>query len=81
MVDQCRRFECEADPGRRDFKSGQYVTGLFAGDLSAAALGADLPDPLFLDQIPLVSAWRRAAHYHVAAPAFRPLALSTYRGS
>jgi 5-hydroxyisourate hydrolase len=61
------------------FQAGQYELVFFAGDYLRTT-GATLPDPLFLDQIPIRFGMAEARHYHV------PLLLSaygysTYRGS
>ena len=62
-----------------DFQNGSYELVFHAGDYLAAS-GQDLPDPKFLDEIPLRFGISEDKHYHV------PLLLSaysysTYRGS
>ena len=63
----------------KDFETGQYELVFFAGDY-LRGLGADLPDPLFLDQIPIRFGMAEAAHYHVPL-LLSPFGYSTYRGS
>ena len=62
-----------------DFAAGQYELVFFAGDYLRSA-GGTLPDPLFLDQIPVRFGMAEAAHYHVPL-LISPYAYSTYRGS
>ena len=62
-----------------EFETGQYELVFFAGDY-LRGLGADLPDPLFLDQIPIRFGMAEAAHYHVPL-LLSPFGYSTYRGS
>ena len=63
----------------KDFKAGVYELVFFAGDyLRATASG--LPDPLFLDQIPIRFGMSEAKHYHVPL-LISPYGYSTYRGS
>ena len=61
------------------FQPGQYELVFFAGDYLRAG-GAALPDPLFLDQIPIRFGMAEAAHYHVPL-LISPFGYSTYRGS
>ncbi|MCV0393995.1 MAG: hydroxyisourate hydrolase [Rhizobiaceae bacterium] len=61
------------------FQTGQYELVFFAGDYLKAG-GADLPDPLFLDQIPIRFGMAQQAHYHVPL-LLSPFGYSTYRGS
>ena len=61
------------------FSTGQYELVFFAGDY-LRGLGADLPDPLFLDQIPIRFGMAEATHYHVPL-LVSPFGYSTYRGS
>ena len=61
------------------FRTGQYELVFFAGDYLRSA-GGTLPDPLFLDQIPIRFGIAEAAHYHVPL-LISPYAYSTYRGS
>ena len=63
----------------RDFKTGQYELVFFAGDHLRSS-GAALPDPLFLDQIPIRFGMAENAHYHVPL-LISPYGYSTYRGS
>lgn len=63
-----------------DFAAGTYELIFFAGDYLRAS-GADLPDPLFLDQIPIRFGMADPeAHYHVPL-LLSPFGYSTYRGS
>ena len=61
------------------FVPGQYELVFFAGDYLRAS-GAKLPDPLFLDQIPIRFGMAEKAHYHVPL-LLSPYGYSTYRGS
>jgi 5-hydroxyisourate hydrolase len=61
------------------FETGQYELVFFAGDYLRAC-GADLPDPLFLDQIPIRFGMAETSHYHVPL-LISPFGYSTYRGS
>lgn len=61
------------------FKPGQYELVFFAGDYLRAS-GAALPDPPFLDQIPIRFGMAEHAHYHVPL-LVSPYGYSTYRGS
>jgi 5-hydroxyisourate hydrolase len=61
------------------FQAGQYELVFFAGDYLRAS-GAALPEPLFLDQIPIRFGVAEAAHYHVPL-LISPFGYSTYRGS
>lgn len=75
------------DDGRTDapilpeakFKPGVYELIFFAGDYLRGQ-GYDLPDPLFLDAIPIRFGMSEAAHYHVPL-LLSPYGYSTYRGS
>lgn len=62
-----------------DFRTGQYELVFFAGDYFRAG-GATLPDPLFLDQVPIRFGMAEEAHYHVPL-LISPFGYSTYRGS
>ena len=62
-----------------EFKTGQYELIFFAGDYLRAS-GAELPDPAFLDQIPIRFGMAEEAHYHVPL-LVSPYGYSTYRGS
>ncbi len=61
------------------FETGQYELVFLAGDYLRSA-GATLPDPLFLDQIPIRFGMAEARHYHVPL-LLSPYGYSTYRGS
>lgn len=62
------------------FKTGVYELRFHAGDYLKTC-GADLPDPLFLDVIPIRFGIADAgAHYHVPL-LLSPFGYSTYRGS
>ena len=63
----------------KSFETGQYELVFFAGDYLRTA-GAALPDPLFLDQIPIRFGMAEARHYHVPL-LLSPYGYSTYRGS
>ena len=62
-----------------DFKLGQYELIFFAGDYLRAA-GVALPDPAFLDQVPIRFGMAENTHYHVPL-LISPYGYSTYRGS
>ena len=61
------------------FQTGQYELIFFAGDYLRTT-GAVLPDPLFLDRIPIRFGMAEARHYHVPL-LLSPYGYSTYRGS
>ncbi|HTV67353.1 MAG TPA: hydroxyisourate hydrolase [Rhizobiaceae bacterium] len=61
------------------FKTGQYELVFFAGDYLRGK-NKKLPDPLFLDQIPIRFGMADASHYHVPL-LISPFGYSTYRGS
>ena len=61
------------------FETGQYELVFFVGDY-LRGIGASLPDPLFLDQIPIRFGMAEEAHYHVPL-LVTPYSYSTYRGS
>ena len=61
------------------FQTGQYELVFFAGDYLRAS-GAALPDPLFLDQVPIRFGMAEETHYHVPL-LISPFGYSTYRGS
>lgn len=61
------------------FETGQYELVFFAGDYLRAS-GAPLPEPLFLDQIPIRFGMAENTHYHVPL-LISPFGYSTYRGS
>ncbi len=62
-----------------DFRTGQYELIFFAGDYLRAS-GVELPDPAFLDQVPIRFGMAEEAHYHVPL-LVSPYGYSTYRGS
>lgn len=61
------------------FETGTYELVFFAGDYLRAQ-GSGLPEPLFLDQVPIRFGMADAAHYHVPL-LLSPFGYSTYRGS
>jgi 5-hydroxyisourate hydrolase len=62
------------------FKAGQYELRFFAGDY-LRSLGSKLPEPLFLDVIPICFGIADASqHFHVPL-LLSPFGYSTYRGS
>jgi len=61
------------------FKPGSYELVFFAGDYLREEHG-DLPDPLFLDEVPIRFGMAEEAHYHVPL-LLSPYGYSTYRGS
>lgn len=61
------------------FRTGIYELIFFAGDYFRR-LGLDLPDPMFLDQVPIRFGMAEPAHYHVPL-LLSPYGYSTYRGS
>jgi 5-hydroxyisourate hydrolase len=63
----------------KEFRPGTYELVFFAGDYLRAQ-GAALPEPLFLDQIPIRFGMAEEAHYHVPL-LLSPFGYSTYRGS
>lgn len=63
----------------KEFKTGQYELVFFAGDYLRAS-GVDLPEPAFLDQVPLRFGMAEETHYHVPL-LVSPYGYSTYRGS
>ena len=62
-----------------EFKTGQYEL-VFAAGAYFRALGIELPDPLFLDEVPIRFGMAEQAHYHVPL-LISPYGYSTYRGS
>jgi len=62
-----------------EFETGHYELVFFAGDYLRQQ-GAKLPDPLFLDQIPIRFGMAEQTHYHVPL-LLSPYGYSTYRGS
>jgi 5-hydroxyisourate hydrolase len=61
------------------FANGQYEITFHVGDYFRRT-GAKLPDPPFLDVVPLRFGVSENAHYHVPL-LVSPFAYSTYRGS
>lgn len=61
------------------FATGEYELVFFAGDYLRAQ-GVTLPQPAFLDTIPLRFGLAEAVHYHVPL-LVSPYGYSTYRGS
>lgn len=61
------------------FESGQFELVFFAGDYLRSQ-NATLPEPLFLDQIPIRFGMAEETHYHVPL-LISPFGYSTYRGS
>jgi 5-hydroxyisourate hydrolase len=62
------------------FRAGTYEFVFRAGDYLRAAAAAPLPDPLFLDEIPIRFGIAEDSHYHVPL-LLSPFGYSTYRGS
>lgn len=62
-----------------DFEAGQYELVFSAGDYLRAG-GVALPEPAFLDQVPIRFGMAEEAHYHVPL-LISPYGYSTYRGS
>jgi 5-hydroxyisourate hydrolase len=61
------------------FATGQYELVFFAGDYLRES-GHQLPEPAFLDQVPIRFGMAEEAHYHVPL-LISPYGYSTYRGS
>jgi 5-hydroxyisourate hydrolase len=61
------------------FETGQYEL-IFSAGAYFRGLGIDLPDPMFLDDVPIRFGMAEAAHYHVPL-LISPYGYSTYRGS
>lgn len=62
-----------------DFEVGQYELVFEAGDYLRSR-GVAMPNPLFLDLIPIRFGLAEAVHYHVPL-LLSPYGYSTYRGS
>ncbi|MBX3582005.1 MAG: hydroxyisourate hydrolase [Rhizobiaceae bacterium] len=63
----------------KSFQTGTYELIFFAGDYLRQGR-KKLPDPLFLDQIPIRFGMAEEKHYHVPL-LLSPYGYSTYRGS
>jgi 5-hydroxyisourate hydrolase len=64
---------------KEEFRTGTYELVFHAGAYFDAA-GVTLPEPKFLDQVPLRFGISEEAHYHVPL-LVSPFGYSTYRGS
>jgi 5-hydroxyisourate hydrolase len=64
---------------KEEFRTGTYELVFHAGAYFDAA-GVTLPEPKFLDQVPLRFGMAEEAHYHVPL-LVSPFGYSTYRGS
>lgn len=62
-----------------DFATGEYELVFHAGDYLRQS-GTKLPDPAFLDIVPIRFGMAEASHYHVPL-LISPFSYSTYRGS
>jgi 5-hydroxyisourate hydrolase len=62
-----------------EFTTGTFELVFFAGDYFDA-IGMELAEPKFVDQIPLRFGMSEASHYHVPL-LLSPFSFSTYRGS
>ncbi len=63
----------------KEFQHGYYELIFFTGEYLRST-GQKLPDPMFLDQIPIRFGVSDDAHYHVPL-LISPYGYSTYRGS
>lgn len=61
------------------FQTGTYELVFSAGDYFRAS-GLSLPDPMFLDEVPIRFGMAEETHYHVPL-LVSPYGYSTYRGS
>lgn len=66
--------------GEDAFKTGDYELLFHAGDYLRATQGDSLPEPLFLDEVPIRFGMSADDHYHVPLM-LSPFGYSTYRGS
>jgi len=62
-----------------DFRTGEYELVFAAGDY-LRSLGTKLPEPAFLDSVPIRFGMAEPVHYHVPL-LVSPYGYSTYRGS
>jgi 5-hydroxyisourate hydrolase len=62
-----------------DFRTGEYELIFAAGDYLRRQ-GVELPQPAFLDRVPIRFGMAEAVHYHVPL-LVSPYGYSTYRGS
>jgi 5-hydroxyisourate hydrolase len=62
-----------------EFRTGEYELVFAAGDYLRRQ-GTDLPEPAFLDRVPIRFGMAEAVHYHVPL-LVSPYGYSTYRGS
>lgn len=63
----------------KTFQTGQYEL-IFGAGAYFRALGIELPDPMFLDEVPIRFGMAEPTHYHVPL-LISPYGYSTYRGS
>ena len=80
VVDQCRRPLRRAAADGERLRDRRVRTGLPCRRLSARGRASTLPEPAFLDIVPIRFGMAEAAHYHVPL-LVSPFGYSTYRGS